>query len=564
MLTIFQNKSRWLLVLLVTILIPVYFNLLQPGYFSMHDDVSIMRLFEMKKCFQDGQLPCRWTSDFGAGYGHPLYNFHPVFPYYLGMIFRLSGLDLITTAKILFLLSLVLPGVFMYLLVKEFFGKMAGVVGAVLYVYSPYHAVDVYVRGALTESWGMTFFPLIWWGLYKLIKDGGFRYWLVSVLSLSGLFLSHNIMMLLFTPLTFLWGIYWMAIFKKWSGRAVTAFLLAFGLSSFFVLPALLETSLLKVEQVGGYYSYHDHFVNFNQLLWNRHWGYGPSIAGFDDDLSFQIGWPHWWLGVLAIVVLVVLFRKNTQARSVSAGLFAAVVTILAALMATGWSSIIWEKWPLLDFVQFPWRWLGIVIFANSLLVGLLLTVLGQRIRLAVAVAIIVLAIVLNVGFFHPNKFYPTLTDQEMLSGGNWSRQAMSTLGDYVPKDVTNRPASLAPNSAWVESGQGLVNNYVLKSNRFSFEANIISPEAQVRVPIFDFPKWRILVDGRSVDFSHDNSYGLISLMIPIGVHSVEGHFMDTPLRGVANTISLVSLMTLLGAVVYLSGRLVFLGRYKV
>ena len=39
--------------------------LVKPGYPSMHDDMQIMRIFELDKCLRDGQIPCRWVPDLG-------------------------------------------------------------------------------------------------------------------------------------------------------------------------------------------------------------------------------------------------------------------------------------------------------------------------------------------------------------------------------------------------------------------------------------------------------------------------------------------------------------------
>src|SRR4030043_597919 len=97
-----RNQIPFILVIIMVILAGL--ALLKPGYFSMHDDVQVMRLYEMERCFQDGQIPCRWVPDMGAGFGHPLFNFHPVFPYYLGMIFLPFSLPFIEITKIFFFL----------------------------------------------------------------------------------------------------------------------------------------------------------------------------------------------------------------------------------------------------------------------------------------------------------------------------------------------------------------------------------------------------------------------------------------------------------------------------
>ena len=97
-------------------------QLLRPGFYTMHDDLQVMRLYEMDRCFKDGQLPCRWAPDMAQNYGQPLFNFYSAFPYYLGELIHLVGFSFIDTVKLLFFLSLFLSGAFSYLLARHFIG----------------------------------------------------------------------------------------------------------------------------------------------------------------------------------------------------------------------------------------------------------------------------------------------------------------------------------------------------------------------------------------------------------------------------------------------------------
>src|SRR3990167_9094954 len=141
-----MNELKWWLIFVVILTVPSFTTLLQPGYFPMHDDLQIMRIYEMDKCFKDGQIPCRWVPDMGYGFGFPLYNYYPVMPYYLGEAIHLLGFNLIWSVKITFILSLIVSGITMFLLGRKLWGNLGGVATSVLYVCAPYHAVDIYVR----------------------------------------------------------------------------------------------------------------------------------------------------------------------------------------------------------------------------------------------------------------------------------------------------------------------------------------------------------------------------------------------------------------------------------
>lgn len=537
-------KGLWPLLAVLILSLPAIFNLFRPGYFSMHDDIQVMRLYQMEKCFLDGQIPCRWVPDMGAGFGYPLFNFYPVFPYYLGVIFRLFSLSFITIVKILFALSLILSGIFIYFLTKDFFGNLGGLVAAVFYVYAPYHSVDVYVRGALAESWSFVFFPLIFLGIYKFIKNGRLLEFLISVFSLSGLMLSHNIMTLIFVPIAFCWAIFWLVVKKKI--KAFTKVLLIFfwagGLASFYLLPSFLEKSLVKAETlVSDYYNFRNHFVAIRQLFVDQSFGYGPSRLGLEDGMSFQIGWIHWATAIIsgAAAILIFLRQKRQEALVL---VFSFFVWWFSVFMTHAKSVFIWEKIPLLSFVQFPWRFLGIVMFAGAFLAGGLTKFFSGNKRKSLVIFLILGTVLLNLSFFRPEKFYPEKTDEAILSGENWKAQSMGALLDYLPKKVKEIPSELAPEAPLVTEGKAQITEFRERSDFWRFTIDVSGrSEAKVRVPIFDFPRWEVLIDQKLTTVNSDNPYGNIEINIPPGKHTVVGWFKNTLIREVANGLTLIS-----------------------
>ena len=61
-------------------------------------------------------------------------------------------------------------------------------------------------------------------------------------------------------------------------------------LSAVFALPAMTENRFVRVDQwYGGRYAWGGDFVEFFQLFSPR-WGFGASVPGPDDDVSFQLG----------------------------------------------------------------------------------------------------------------------------------------------------------------------------------------------------------------------------------------------------------------------------------
>lgn len=543
-----QKDSHYLFALLVFAL-PVVVSLIRPGYFPMHDDLQVMRLYEMGQCFADFQIPCRWVPDMSFGNGQPLFNFYPPFVYYLGSFFRFFGLSLIVTVKLLFVLGLILPAFFTFFLLRQFWQGLESLAGAVVSLYAPYLAVDVYVRGAMAESWALVLLPASLWAITRLVKEGTPGWIAATALAVGALFTSHNILALIAAPILVAWGLLLVFLEKQARlrsfGQLAIAGLWAGGISAFFTLPALVEKNLIKVENLtSGYFAYQTHFVTIRQLLFERSFGYGPSRFGPVDDLSFQAGWPHWWLAFLAVGVGLFLLMKKKREVGLVTLFFAAL--FWGSLFATHARSFyLWNFIPTLAYVQFPWRFLSLAILASGGAAASLLGVLPtQKWKFSLAAAIMMLAVGFNFAYFRPVSWFTYMTDQIKLSGADWRSQVGATLLDYLPRTAEVEPLDLAPEQAEVIGGLAFLTKIEKTSRTFSFKAQV-KEDAVLEIPVIDFPGWTVFVNGEKVDHGNTNRLGRIQLGLEEGNYLIEGKFGNTPVRTAGNLISLLSLLGL-------------------
>lgn len=542
----FFHSNLFSIILVLLISLPTYWTLIKPGFFSMHDDIQVMRFYEMKLCFDDGQIPCRWIPDMGHGYGHPLFNYHPVFPYYLGNFFMFLGLSIINAVKLSFFLSLILSGIFMYFLAKEFFGRVGGLISAVAFIYAPYHSVDLYVRGALTEGWGITFFSLILYSFYKFIKLKKLKWFILSSLSLTGLFLSHNLMTLMFSPFVGFWISIWSIQEKRLSQikYCILAIVLAFCLSAFFIIPSFLEVSLIRVMQNTGYYSYQDHFVTLRQMFFNRDFGYGGSRLGNEDGMSFQLGWPFWWFIPFNLILFFIYFKKKNRSLLLLTS-FMLIVSFVAIFFMHAKSVYLWNVIPLMNFVQFPWRFLGLAIFSLSFLMGGLVLFAPKKSYL-IGLVIITIVVLLNFGYFKPETEYPNINDNFYLTQENWTKQSRATLNDYVPADVKKISEQIAPIYPWSDNPEVISDKIIKGSNWWQFRVNNpTSKNIDVTIPVFNFPTWNVKDGQNDLAIKKTSENGFIVLDINPGQHNVHAKLQNTPIRTASNMLSLGAFMIL-------------------
>lgn len=533
----------------------------QRGYFNMHDDLQMMRQLELEKCILDGQFPCRWVPDMGYGYGFPLFNFYPPLPYIIGEFFRLIGFSFTETVKLTFALSIISSGLAMYFFTKQFFGKYGGVIAASFYIWAPYHAVDIYVRGAMNEAWALVWFPLILLTSYKLLIENKHQSrWIIALgLSWAGLMLSHNLMVMIFAPVFICWCfIFWIGNrdIKK-AMQLMYAGLLAFGLAAFFTLPAIVEQSLVHVDMItSGYYNYIVHFAAIGQLLTSRYWGYGPSTWGLEDKMPFQIGHFHWILSIfLSIFAVYNLINKKRRAKIgvtvLTVVLFSASFGWFAAFMAHQYSTPIWLHLKPLEFVQFPWRFLTLVIFGFSTVAGATILVVPRKFSLIFAVVLITLLVIFNWNYFLPeNGRMGPLTDAQKFAGKAWELQRTAGIFDYLPKTARLNPKDPPYTLAEFHKGTGVVTNAQQGTNWAEFNVDVYSPST-LRIGLFQFPNWKIELNGERVSayVPEDEDFGRMYLDVPEGSYNLSFKLVDTPVRTFSNLVSSISWF---GLVLYL------------
>ena len=226
-------------ILIILICLGTILPFFHVGFFEFHDNTQIVRVFEMYKSLGDKMFPVRLVGWLGYGYGYPIFNFYSPLPYYLGAVFAFMGFDFVNSTKSMMSFGTLLSGLTMFYLAKKYFGSTAGIVASVIYAYFPYHAVNIYVRGAVGELFAYAFLPLVFLGMLELLsikfRKNLFFHEINTVLLISfGIFLvaiSHNLsllMLFLLLPIFLVFG-----LLKSSSKKA---FLLLFFCSLIFIL----------------------------------------------------------------------------------------------------------------------------------------------------------------------------------------------------------------------------------------------------------------------------------------------------------------------------------------
>jgi hypothetical protein len=531
--------KKLLLALIFSFLIslPVILPFFHGGYFPTHDgEWAVVRLGDMFRTLRDFQIPARYSGELNFGYGYPLFNFAYPLPYYLGMIIYVFGAGFVGSIKILFAASVCLSAFFMFLASKNLWkNNWAGIISAVLYIYFPYRMVDLYVRGSIGESISFALFPLL---LYLLIKlTDKISYLLIGGISISvaALITTHNIMIVLFLPLYVMFAVIQAIIGNK---KIIKPFLLSivlgFGLSAFFWIPAILEKGNILLSKI-PIADRNLYFLTFKQLIVPG-WGYG--IPTGSNSFSYQLGLIHFILFITVVLSLLLILIKDKHFKDNfgKVALSLTSITLLYAFLLFEPSNFLWKSLPFLSEINYPWIILGILGLSISLLAGYLCrNAVGRYVLIILGI----IAIVIVYPYARPEK-YIDKPDSYYLTND----ATTTSSNELMPLWVKEIPLRRATQKVEVVIGSAKIENLSFNSKKINFSVNSLT-DAKIKINTIYYPGWKITIDENDAAISYNNNQGVIEISVPSGNHVVNGSFGETPMRLVADMISLISLVVL-------------------
>ncbi|MGB9299190.1 MAG: 6-pyruvoyl-tetrahydropterin synthase-related protein [Anaerolineae bacterium] len=563
--------GRFDLGLLVVLLLPSFLAiaLLQPGLPRTADGyLHLLRVVEIDQGWRDGVFYPRWAPDMAYGYGYPIFNYFAPLLYHLTEAAHVLGLGFETSFKLVLIGSLLLAAWGTYALTRDILGARAGILAAAAYIYAPFMLREIFVRGGYAQFLAMCVMPAALWSCHRLLTRDHPLYLVTTPLLCGAVVLSHNISGMLFFPFLILFGIWTILLSRRWDKLkwAIVALVASLTLVSLFLVPALVETPLVKLDRLRqDYFDFRQHFVTLWEIL-------SPSAVPDSSSLNpvwlLNLGTTWVALDCLGLAGLALGAVRRGHRRQVA---FFGVMLVVSVFMTLPISTSLWEHVPLLAFTQFPWRFLGTAILGAAVLAGAsacLWARLPWR-RLEAAMVALSLLFIVMAAFVHLYAVWPP-TNLEELSPSDVVRHEVRTgvLGttsasECLPTSVVEEP-----------SGSPLVNQYLSggpiskldveslpdSARAEEIEHTAVSDEYRistsipftVRLNTIHFDGWRASIDGEPVPISPSYPEGLITFQVPAGDHDIEVRFGDTPLRTVANLVSAATLLALIAAAAFL------------
>ncbi len=228
--------------LLIIAFVAIFFTLLIPRNLYKHDLVFHYHQIEDLRIRLEENVfhPSPISKSLANGYGYGASLFYPPLMHFLTAITgNLLSVDTFFAIDLISILCFILSGMAMYFLSYKLFGhQKVALLASFLYLFFPYHIVDIWSRGAYAECFVFLFLPLVISGLIDLVRGNTSKFYILFVVGYVGGVYSHYLSMffLSFLLLPF-FIIYRHEIFKK---ERIKALLIACSFVLLLILPLIV------------------------------------------------------------------------------------------------------------------------------------------------------------------------------------------------------------------------------------------------------------------------------------------------------------------------------------
>ncbi len=501
--------------------------------------VESARLLSMKA------PPWDWLPDIAGGYGGPNYLYYGYQAFILPAALVNAGLSPVAALKVLAGLGFAVGAVSAFLWCSLMGGRLAGLVGAVLYLYGPYYFSLAYLRAGYPEFISCSFYPLLFYLAHRWITEKSIASLIFGSITLGAIVSIHTLSLIIVTPFLALYSLGIAAGSKRGHRRWPLLLILGLFLSAQSLYSPLFEKHKVALEkQFSDAALYKE--IGVPWYSWFNH-------RSIDDIISHQIPGRVHVLGFLAAaVVLVAGLAKGKAPGPLKACLALACLALLAAERRIAALSV--EVVPVLRYLQFPWRFLSMFnLFSSAAAACLVSGVTARKVRylIAIAVPLVCAAIYLPGIKLQSSSGFPAVTLERI-------RRSLTTLdhenkympaGSRLPDQLAPKTLLEAPGCEIELSKEGL--------NDYTFDVHSPSP-VEALFHQYHFDGWRAEIDGSESPLKQAGKLGICGFNLPEGRHEVRLFFTSTPSRSVSRGISLAALILLIGLAALGAARKVF------
>ena len=490
---------------------------------------------------RQGNLYPRWLAGANHGYGSPVTLYYPPLQFYVTGAINFLVRDTWRAITLACWLATALCGLSMYRFSRASLSRAFSLAAAAMYMWAPYHLLDLYRGSSLSQYWSAVWIPLVLGATHRVASESGWR-------AVAYLAFSYGLLCLTHVPVAFattlLLPAYVVVLTRNprhWL-RVAAGLGLGLGISAIFMFSVVFERPYVTLDAAldqkfaDCYVFEHLGQLRHVRLLANADY---PGLEGYLIEID---------LAAVALVLLLALSllmiwraRNGSEQRRVwepFVGASLAVVS-LSLFFTTRASAFVVRHIPFIEYMQCADRWLVITVAGASLLFGAAAcATLRARKRRVLKIGLLAAAVMLNlligIHITTQTRANPARLEDRVLQKPDapqytpvwWNREWQDNF-ESAAFVVNNGDATVT-----AIRDAGVRQQYALTA----------STESVVSFRPLYFPGWIARLDGKPTPITPGDE-GHIQLVIPAGEHTLALAFEDTWPRTMGKIISAFSLL---------------------
>ena len=522
--------------------------------------VHMLRIFGTEQILKTGIFPPFIYSKFANGFGYAINLFYSPFVTYGPLFFRIFGLHYYTCLK-LFAYSTILISCFtMYNFLYEVSKKREiAILGAVIYAFIPYRLETIFNRFAIGEFTAYIFFPMLFHGLFNLLKGDGKKHYYIAI-SAIGLILTHTIS----TEYSAIFALLYIVFnFKQLKNKGVirkiainVIFILA--ITAFFTVP-LMEHKIL-----GNYVIFNS--TSMRSLPSDVQNSTIDVLQLFKDSgevngVSFKIGIPLIVLTLLGILP----YRKIDKAVKNEYITFAIIAVISLVMSTKLFPWIIMPK--ILTTLQFAWRMLAYSEFVLSIICAVNLYYFIEMIAkdkekiynalFAISIVVII-ASMAKIDYNYSYEAEKTLTDEEYEANLSNKTSIWSINREYLPEKVDTKALGNSyldhrENRVYVLNGNATIINEKKEDLLLEFDIEDYKANTILELPYIYYLGYTVTTEQNEKIQTFESDNGMLAIKLDENIDSahISVEYTGTKIEKVSYVISAISVITFMGYLFY-------------
>lgn len=552
-----KDNKEYLCILLISIIVCI--PLMNKNINIYKDDgiQHVCRLIGTYQTIKSGEMLPMIMSNLCNNFGYSWNIFYSPLTAYAPLIFKIFNFTFTNCLKIFMFAVTLLSGITMYTFMMNVTkNKNVSLLSSILYVLAPYRITDMYIRIAVAELASFVFIPIIFDGLYSVLKEEKLSFKLIW--GTVGLILTHTVITMYMAIICLLYLVF---NIKKLKSIKIIR-ILVISLVCILLITSFYWVGLLQHHNATSYEVFVPGRMEVgNKLEYYKTEFYQLFHTNKDQTMIYAIG----LVTVLGLVLTPIAWKNVEKDYKRTYVLFLIFGIILTIMTLTFFP---FEKLPsIFKMIQFTFRLYEFTAFFFAFVAGINYGIIIKNFKIFDVIVLAVISTLLLIPYKSKLEYELSTNEDRLIEGVRVTENTgrvhagMASM-EYLPSKafkVLNTYIANRKDEPIITNGEAEILNYSKNRTNLEFElANMKSKQEAdnknnkteagltIELPYIYYLGYRVYANDSEIEYAEsDNGFVQIKINPALYEHNVKINMKYTGTNEmiVASVISIVSAM---------------------